>query len=135
MKTFEDWKKIYDHDRGGSFGPRKLRWRDGTLFEAIKADILKDMASVRIVSPLWQPIATAPRDGTYVLLGGPSGYVNTSIRCEVGYYDPEVGKLFGTQYVKGVGGWRTHSNDHFTDGGDKPTCWLPLPENGKEFAK
>ena len=73
MKTFEDWKKIYDHDRNESVEPRKLRWRDGTLFNAIKEDIMADMASVRIVSPLWPPIATAPRDGTYVLLGGPSG--------------------------------------------------------------
>ena len=67
----------------------------------------------RILSPL-QPIATAPRDGTFVLLFGPSGYGSTPFRCEVGRYVEK--------------GWRTHANDWFTDGGAKPTHWMPLPE-------
>ena len=76
----------------------------------------------------WRPIATAPHFGTYVILGAPSGVVNTPLRCEVGYWQDNSGSS------KYKSGWRTHSNDWFTDGGAEPTCWMPLPDNWKEFA-
>lgn len=69
--------------------------------------------------PRWRPIATAPRDGTYVLLAGPSGYVTTPLRVEVCKHDAEYRPL---------NPWVTHSGDHFTDGGAEPTHWMPLPE-------
>jgi hypothetical protein len=65
-----------------------------------------------------RPISTAPRDGTYVLLFGPSGFTTTPFRCAVGHYDPEYRPL---------NPWQTHSDDAFTDGGEEPTHWLPLP--------
>ena len=67
-----------------------------------------------------KPISTAPRDGTYILLFGDSGYTTTPLRCEVGHYDPEY---------RSHNPWQTHSDDAFTDGGELPTHWLPLPES------
>ncbi len=66
----------------------------------------------------WLPIDTAPRDGTWILLAGPSGYGSTPLRVEVCRYDPDYRPL---------NPWQTHSNDAFTDGGPEPTHWLPLP--------
>ena len=60
-------------------------------------------------------IDTAPRDGTFILLIGDSGYTNTPFRCEVGYWCPYKNR------------WNTHANDAFTDGGAAPSHWMPLP--------
>lgn len=65
-----------------------------------------------------QPISTAPRDGTWVLLFGPSGYVTTPLRAAVGRY---------ALAYRPLNPWQTYSNDAFTDGGPEPTHWLPLP--------
>lgn len=64
------------------------------------------------------PIETAPKDGTYILLFGDSGYNGTPLRAQVGHYDAEYRPL---------NPWVTHSGDAFTDGGDAPKWWLPLP--------
>ena len=66
-----------------------------------------------------EPIETAPTDGSYILLFGPSGYVNTPLRCEVGHYDYKYRPL---------NPWQTHSDDAFTDGGELPTHWMQLPK-------
>lgn len=73
------------------------------------------LAVLRAIAPQFtlRLITTAPRDGSFVLLFGDSGYVTTPLRCEVGHW------------IDGV--WRTHANDHFTDGGPAPLYWLPLP--------
>lgn len=64
----------------------------------------------------WQPIETAPKDGTYILLLGDSGYTTTPYRVAVGCW------------VEGYRDfWITHSNDAFTDDGEPPTHWMPLP--------
>lgn len=67
---------------------------------------------------MWQPLETAPRDGTYILLAGPSGYMGTPLRVEVCRYDAEYRPLQP---------WVTFSSDSFLDGGEAPTCWMPLP--------
>lgn len=79
---------------------------------AAVAPFLRDDAH----APALQPIETAPRDGTFILLFGPSGYTSTSLRAAVcrfreGYVSP----------------WRNHAGDAFTDGGPAPTHWMPLP--------
>lgn len=66
----------------------------------------------------WQPIATAPRDGTFILVAGDSGYTTTPLRVEVCRWYPAYQPL---------NPWQNHSNDAFTDGGPEPTLWMPLP--------
>lgn len=70
----------------------------------------------------WRPIETAPHDGTYVIVGGPSGYIGTPMRAEVCRYDANFRPLSP---------WVTHANDSFTDGGPQCTHWIPLPELSK----
>lgn len=65
-------------------------------------------------------IETAPKDGTYIILFGHSGYTTTPYRAEICHYDPEYRPLQP---------WVNHSNDSFLDGGDAPIGWLPLPED------
>lgn len=64
------------------------------------------------------PIETAPRDGTYIFLIGKSGYRGTPWRVEVGRW------LEGYRDF-----WINHANDAFSDGGDEPEFWSPLPED------
>lgn len=71
-----------------------------------------------VTQPALQPIETAPRNGTFMLLFGPSGYVSTPLRCHVG--------CWGTTYK--INRWLTHSGDDFTDDGEAPTHWTPLPK-------
>lgn len=64
----------------------------------------------------WQPIETAPKDGTFILLLGDSGYISTPHRIEVGRWI--------TNYRDW---WVTIDGSAFTDGGVEPTHWMPLP--------
>ena len=66
----------------------------------------------------WLPISTAPRDKTYVLVAGDSGYSTTPLRVEVCRYDDDYRPL---------NPWVNHSDDAFTDGGGEPKWWMPLP--------
>lgn len=68
----------------------------------------------------WKHIDSAPRDGTYILLAGPSGYTTTPLRVEVCRYDPQYRPLQP---------WVNHADDSFMDGGEAPTLWMPLPKN------
>ncbi len=65
-----------------------------------------------------RPIETAPKDGTYILLFGNSGYGTTPLRCEICRHDSTFRPLQP---------WVNHSNDSFLDGGSEPTHWMPLP--------
>lgn len=81
---------------------------------AQSARLLRDLSA----QAGWRPIATAPKDGTFVLLAGPSGYTSTPLRVSVCQYDGNC--------------WRNHAHDWFTEGGDEPTHWMPLPEFRQE---
>jgi hypothetical protein len=65
----------------------------------------------------WQPIETAPKDGTFVLVSGDSGYVSTPRYVEVGRFIPAY-----RDYFVDISG------DSFTDAWpEHPTHWMPLP--------
>lgn len=66
----------------------------------------------------WQPIETAPKDGTYILLASPSGMTSTPLRVEVCRYD---------DWYHPFNPWVNHAGDSFRDGGASPTLWMPLP--------
>ena len=66
-----------------------------------------------------QPISKAPKDGTYILLAGPSGYSTTPFRFEACRYDDKYRPLQP---------WVNHANDSFEDGGEPATHWCHLPE-------
>lgn len=63
-----------------------------------------------------QPIETAPKDGTYILLFGDSGYMTTPLRCSV------------CRWAKWKNRWDDHGGDAFEDDGPPPTHWCPLPD-------
>lgn len=65
----------------------------------------------------WQPIETAPKDGTYVLL-----------RFEGPFHDQESpGVAVGRHYASGPRWWLT-SIWAATTANAEPTHWAPLPE-------
>ena len=68
-----------------------------------------------------QPINTAPKDGSYIILWGDSGFSGTTLRCTVGKYI--------SSYKHSP--WRDYGNDAFTDTGSEPTHWSPLPSDEK----
>ena len=97
---------------------RGIDWHhSGQLMANFASDMEGQRNALREAIKL-QSIATAPRDGTYVLLFGPSGYTTTPLRCEVCRYDAEY---------RPRQPWVNHSNDSFLDGGEAPTHWMPLP--------
>ncbi len=98
---------------------KDIDYDDGPSLIVIETvdEILEMITGPPEISGGWLPIETAPRDGTYVLLAGPSGYITTPLRAHVGRW--------GTTYKENR--WITHSNDDFTDDGEEPTLWMPLP--------
>lgn len=89
--------------------------------EALKEDEAferEETKTITMTTEKLQPIGTAPKDGTWILLFAPSGYGTTPLRCEVCRYYPEYRPLQP---------WQNHANDSFLDGGEAPTHWLPLP--------
>ncbi len=66
-----------------------------------------------------QPIETAPRDGTYIILFVSTEYTSHP-HCEVGHWDHKY---------QSTNPWRSHHNDAFTEGRYQPTHWMPLPQN------
>ncbi len=80
----------------------------------------------------WQPIETAPKDGTPILLGG--GHFVCEVR---GSYDEPVRHAAVAAWWKGTiqghhkdGGWLIASKDccYYFVVYEKPTKWMPLPE-------
>lgn len=59
----------------------------------------------------WQPIETAPKDGTWILLSG----------CSFGH-NMRVGRWYFWSDTQGCD-WSDYNNRGF-----KPTHWMPLPE-------
>lgn len=76
----------------------------------------------------WQPIETALKDGTLILL-----LVPASDECEGLLEDSTVGRTIGSWAVKTTGeeGWNFAGwdwcHDAYVEGGGEPTHWQPLP--------
>ena len=64
----------------------------------------------------WQPIETAPKDGTRVLLAGIYGGIG------IGFYGPKY-STYGVNYGD-AWGYGTNWSNTF---GVEPTHWTPLP--------
>lgn len=77
------------------------------------------------MSPI-QPMETAPKDGSYILLFGDSGYKKIPIRCEICKYDANY---------RPIQPWITYDNESFLDSGGPPIGWLPLPQIPAEILK
>jgi hypothetical protein len=71
-----------------------------------------------------RPIKTAPKDGTYILIFGSSGYLNTPLRCEVARWE-----YLNEDSLLPEGFWANHAGDWFTDGGPEPLYWCPIPSS------
>lgn len=75
------------------------------------------------MSPEWQPIETAPRDGTCVLLYFPDGCWRIEGNIGVGFYSDNAEDVeFGYRWFKGEA-----DSNAMTDFGEYPTHWMPLP--------
>lgn len=82
----------------------------------------------------WQPIETAPKDGTWVLVTPGS-----EERVSVGMYSGERGACLGASGVRYLSGWvdkqgsvsMSHGECEFSYESIWPTHWMPLPEPPK----
>jgi len=101
----------------GAAQKEKATYKRQLLFDA--ANFLESLKG-------WQPIKTAPKDGTFILAAAPSGYIGTPLRVSVCTW--EDGGRFGPRSA----GWRTHSGDWFTEGGADAISWMPLPAIDQE---
>ena len=70
----------------------------------------------RQAAPTWQPIDTAPKDGTWILLAVDSSYTTTPLTVSVCRY-------ISSPYPS----WRDYADYKFLVGGNEPTHWMPLP--------
>lgn len=73
----------------------------------------------------WQPIETAPKDGTFIYLLGDSGYISYPVRIRIG------------RWLEGFRDhWLTIGDDAFEDDGGPPTHWRPITDEWpKEYQK
>jgi hypothetical protein len=109
MKDIERLIDEYARDaRAGIGKPRKSR-------AALLAAIGKLVSSTQ-PAELWQPIETAPKDGTPILLGFPDSHSGE-------------GRWMGDSSRNHWGevGWFEFSDDVLCDRPSKPTHWQPLP--------
>lgn len=70
----------------------------------------------KVPGPPWQPIETAPKDGTHFLAYGPDEYGNYKRMAVMSY------STFGRLYISHVVGCE------YEEDLQHPTHWMPLPE-------
>ena len=99
------------------------RFLGSDLVQKVSREFVHDVMALHACAALLRPIETAPKDGTYVLLFGPSGYFTTPLRCDVARWDAEY---------RPRDPWVTYSNECFSSSGQPPTHWMPLPTISEE---
>ena len=112
----------------------KTEWRQYALYETEKAaqstvkkvegDPLQVMAQPLYAAPqpAWQPIETAPKDGTAVLLANDCG-------VWIGKYVP----VYQSGFAPAIPWFSLMLNhDHVGNKSCAPTHWMPIPEMPKE---
>lgn len=80
---------------------------------------MSDLSS--LIADQWQPIETAPRDGTVFFGIGPADRYPQAMKWET--YSPEEAEEIGEH------GYWTYAEDLIADvaGQAEPTHWMPLP--------
>lgn len=73
----------------------------------------------------WQPIETAPKDGTQILLFDPSGTWDPDLAS----FSPRVAVGAWKDFPNGHGEWRGYYSG--LSAVEEPTHWMPLPEPPK----
>lgn len=71
---------------------------------------------------LWQPIGTAPKDGTWILLYDPEKNVAVG-----GCWHTEEEINNSNAYEPGWSWWTSDEDYVMWDDGNEPTHWMPLP--------
>jgi hypothetical protein len=89
-----------------------VRWAQSKLKEV--SDYLDAMGPTLRAQSGWQPIETAPKDGTIVL-----GWEPRAAKWKI--------KFIAFQYMSGTGFWFNAA----ASGAVKATHWMPLPEGPK----
>lgn len=67
----------------------------------------------------WQPIETAPKNGSWVLLRAPSGYTGRPYMVAVAHYEKDREPHTP---------WQMSETGTFEEYGCTPTHWMPLPD-------
>lgn len=65
----------------------------------------------------WNDMKTAPRDGTWILLKGESGYIGRPYRVHVAQWNAEY---------RPHNPWQTSEGCAFEDDGNPPIAWMPI---------
>jgi hypothetical protein len=96
---------------------------EGAREVTLSGDVLVD----EIRKPMtWQPIETAPKDGTHILLFDPEADYDSSWNDYEGRYLPRIAVAHWKPYPNGYGGWKGYYSG--IDAIENPTHWMPLPE-------
>jgi hypothetical protein len=83
--------------------------------QALKAELAQPRAD------RWQPIVTAPRDGSRILLWYPSTREDAGVAAE-GFFDVLFDGLFVAEWMVSRG------SNHIDRRVRRPTHWMPLPD-------
>jgi hypothetical protein len=112
--AFEQVKKVTIEFKDGSIAKSSLFGNDALLINALREEC--KMYKSRLE---WQPIETAPKDGTYLLL-------NTR------YSEIVIGWFGKDLNIENYNGWLYGDGDGYSTGyyynPINPTHWMPLPK-------
>ncbi len=99
--------------------PLQQSFRLALADEVRSAEALR--AALAEQAPQWQPIETAPKDGTYVLVVPPT---HSSVSCSVARFDNDRYSRKPRPFWNRSDGWGRVSVSRDTP----PTHWMPLPK-------